>query len=101
MRRRCTEPPKMKLPKQQMIPLSSRISDLLSKRKQLLANKQELEKKIYKLEGEYLEIGQDQPITTTLDAYLGLRGEKKKYTVTAQDRIFSPLLPRVYRDDRI
>lgn len=91
-------PRKSKLPKQQLLSISTRVSELIGRKKALLDRKDELEKQIYKLETEYLEMGQGTPITTSLDAYLGTRGEKKKYTVNAKDRIFSTLLPKVYRE---
>ncbi|KRH93996.1 Histone H4 acetyltransferase, NuA4 complex, Eaf6 protein [Pseudoloma neurophilia] len=87
-----------KIPKQKLLTISTRLNELLTRRTQLLKEKSELEKNIYKLETEYLELGQGNPITTSLDAYLGTRGEKKKYVVNAKDRLFSTLLPRVYRD---
>lgn len=88
---------KPKLPKQQLVQLSSRLEELISKKKNLQEQKAELETKIYKLETNFLETGQGFPITTSLDYYLGTRGEKKKYNVNAKDRIFSTLLPKVYR----
>lgn len=91
-------PRKHKLPKHELLSISKRISDLLAKKKALLDRKDELEKQIYKLETDYLENGQGAPITTSLDAYIGSRGEKKKYLVNAKDRIFSTLLPKVYRE---
>ncbi|ELA47898.1 hypothetical protein VCUG_00618 [Vavraia culicis subsp. floridensis] len=89
--------PKPKLSKAALTTLQKQLSTLLERQKQLMKRKNELENEIYKYETEYLESGQGYPLTNTLDFYLGQRHEKKKYVVQAKDRIFSTLLPRIYR----
>lgn len=71
--------------------------NLLSRKKELLKKRNSLESQIYKMETEYLENSQGFPITLSLDNYLQ-KGEHKKYSVSAKDRIFSSLLPRVYKE---
>ncbi|ELQ75438.1 putative Histone H4 acetyltransferase, NuA4 complex, Eaf6 protein [Trachipleistophora hominis] len=88
---------KSKLSKAALLTLQKQLSALLERQKQLIRRKNELDNEIYKYETEYLESGQGYPLTNSLDFYMGQRHEKKKYVVQAKDRVFSALLPRIYR----
>lgn len=88
---------KEKSSKETLQSIQKELSSLIAKQKDLIKRKNELERDIFKYETDFLETGQGYPVTNTLDHYLGQRQEKKKYTVKTSDRIFSTLLPRIYR----
>lgn len=95
MRRR--HKPKPSLTKPAFLTLTKQLTALIARQQELIKQKSKLEGDIYKYETEFLEFGQGFPITNSLDFYLGQKVERKKYVVQAKDRIFSVLLPKVYR----
>lgn len=88
---------RQKMSKNAIFSIQKNLSNLLQKQKDLLKRNSDLETLIYKYETEYLENGQGYPISNSLDSYFEHVSDKNKYVVQNKDRVFSSLLPRVYR----